>query len=158
MRTAFLLSFLSVLFSEAAGERTYLKDVNTTGLYATCPVTFVNITNLDQAHFLEFDNGQKLYFGSQDAVEAYKLNPKAYWLSPFELPLEGMDGKVGVPNFQGQTFYCPYSDEEMDIDMKTPRVVHRGGQNIYFCCFGCIATFWTDPATAWTPAAVKSKE
>eukprot|EP00617_Octactis_speculum_P022892 CAMPEP_0185766638 /NCGR_PEP_ID=MMETSP1174-20130828/38553_1 /TAXON_ID=35687 /ORGANISM="Dictyocha speculum, Strain CCMP1381" /LENGTH=152 /DNA_ID=CAMNT_0028450417 /DNA_START=13 /DNA_END=471 /DNA_ORIENTATION=- len=149
MRVFFLLATL--LLSQANGS--YLADVDTSGVFATCPVTLANITDLDASPVLEFDNGQKLYFSSEDAVIAYTTNPKAYWLSPFELPLDGMDGKVGVPNFMGETFYCPYSAEEMIIDMKTPRVVHRGGQNVYFCCFGCIASFWTDPASAWTPEA-----
>ena len=151
MRT-FLTLFVAMILSLASGK-SYLKDrVKDDSIYATCPVTLVNITDISTAVSLEFDNGQKLYFGSKDAVTAYVSNPKAYWLSPFEMPLEGMDGKVGVPNFMGETFYCPYSNEEMEIDMKTPRVVHRGGQNVYFCCFGCIATFWADPASAWTPS------
>ena len=116
---------------------------------AMCPVTGVNITDLETAPALTFSNGQQLYFGSEDALAAYKGNPRAYWLSPFETPLPGMDGKKGLPDLSGETRYCPYSNETMVIDMKTPRVVHRWGQNVYFCCFGCVSSFWTAPETAW---------
>ena len=105
--TRMKLSLIGFFFtvSAASAAKSYLKDVNTTGLYATCPVLGVNITSLDEAPSLTFDNGQKLYFGSEEAVVAYQTNPKAYWLSPFEMPLEGMDGKMGLPNFSGETFY-----------------------------------------------------
>lgn len=55
------------------------------------------------------------------------MNAHAYWLSPFELPLQGMDGKVGLPDFTNSTFDCPISGEEMTIAMQAPRVMHRGG-------------------------------
>ena len=56
---------------------------------AICPVLGINITDISSAPALTFDNGQKLYFASEDAVSAYTANPRAYWLSPFELPLPG---------------------------------------------------------------------
>mmetsp|Transcript_48952 Transcript_48952/g.98493 ORF Transcript_48952/g.98493 Transcript_48952/m.98493 type:complete len:155 (+) Transcript_48952:79-543(+) len=130
---------------------------NDTAPWATCPVTLVNIT-IDKAATLDFENGQKLYFGSEDAALAYNTNPRAYWLSPWELPLPGSDGKVGIPNWMGEIFYCPYSNETMVIDMKTPRMIHRGGQNIYFCCYGCIASFWTDPSTAFEGGSGRDDE
>ena len=56
---------------------------------------------------------QKLYFGSEEAVTAYSTNPRAYWLSPFELPMPGMDGKKGLPDMMGEEVHCPYSNETM---------------------------------------------
>ena len=41
------------------------------------------------------------------------------------------------------------SGEKLVVDMQTPRVVHKFGQPIYFCCWGCINHFWTDPASAF---------
>ena len=63
-----------------------------------------------------------------------------------------VEGLLTLPWILLQFTLSPYSGEEMVIDMKTPRVVHRGGQNVYFCCFGCVATFSADPASAWLPA------
>ena len=39
------------------------------------------------------------------------------------------------------------SGENITVDMKTPRVVHRHGQSVYFCCFGCVTAFWMDPTS-----------
>ena len=59
------------------------------------------------------------------------------------------DGARGLPDLRNQTLECPYSGEKMVIDMQTPRVVHKFGQPIYFCCWGCINHFWADPASAF---------
>ena len=48
---------------------------------------------------------------------------------------------------RGQAFKCPRSGENITVDMKTPRVVHRHGQSVYFCCFGCVTAFWMDPTS-----------
>ena len=53
----------------------------------------------------------------------------------------------GLPDFRGQAFKCPRSGENITVDMKTPRVVHRHGQSVYFCCFGCVTAFWMDPTS-----------
>ena len=112
---------------------------------AICPVTGQNITISDDTPTVEFKHGQKLYFQSKLAAEAYRKDPRDFWLSPRELPLPGLDGKRGLPDLRNETLYCPNSGEEMVISMKTPRVIHRYGQNVYFCCFGCVTSFWTEP-------------
>ena len=115
---------------------------------AKCPVTDdpINITDSTPAVF--FNNGQRLYFSTMTAARMYARAPRDYWLAPHDIPLQGMDGKRGLPDFRNKTLRCPYSDENMTISMQTPRVVHKGGQNIYFCCFGCVNSFWTNPASA----------
>ena len=69
MRT-FLTLFVAMILSLASGK-SYLKDrVKDDSIYATCPVTLVNITDISTAVSLEFDNGQKLYFASMAAADA----------------------------------------------------------------------------------------
>lgn len=114
---------------------------------ARCPVTGVNITVGNSTPTVHFKHGQSLYFSSHDAADKYRASPRDYWLSPHELPLSGLDGKRGLPDLRNETLQCPMSGESMLISMATPRVVHRHGQNVYFCCFGCVAGFWTDPAS-----------
>ena len=92
---------------------------------------------------------QFLFFSSQSAADKYRQSPRDYWLAPHDLPLPGMDGKRGLPDLRGETKYCPYSNETLHIDMPTPRVLHKHGQAVYFCCYGCVTSFWTDPATAF---------
>ena len=87
------------------------------------------------------------------------------------------DGARGLPDLRNTTVQCPlspasadgrcffspnrarpkidpaglrrFSGEKLVVDMQTPRVVHKFGQPIYFCCWGCINHFWTDPASAF---------
>jgi len=87
------------------------------------------------------------FFASAAAAAKYRAAPRDYWLGPHELPLPGFDGKRGLPDLRTTKARCPMSNETMVISMKTPRVVHRHGQNVYFCCFGCVAGFWTDPTS-----------
>ena len=112
---------------------------------AKCPVTGANITINQQTPAVTFKYGQKLYFSTEAAAATYKKYPRDFWLSPHDLPLPGLDGKRGLPDARNSTLLCPNSGEKMVISMKTPRVVHRYGQNIFFCCFGCVSAFWTDP-------------
>merc|ERR1712160_23978 len=101
---------------------------------ALCPVTGINMTITYQTPVVHFTNGQVLYFSTEQAASKYRDSPRDYWLSPHDLP--------------GETRNCPYSNETFTIDMPTPRVFHKHGQSLYFCCFGCISSFWTDPSTA----------
>ena len=100
---------------------------------------------LSPSHFLSAPTGQKLYFASKTAAAAYVSEPRDFWLGPHDLPLAGMDGKRGLPDMRHTNATCPESGEVFTIAMATPRVIHRGGQNLYFCCFGCVVTFWTEP-------------
>ena len=113
---------------------------------AICPVEGTNVTvGAANAHHVAFKNGQRLYFASAAAATAYRESPKSFWLSPFDSPLAGMDGARGLPDMRNQTLYCPSSNESMLISVHSPRVVHRHGQNIFMCCYGCITAMWRDP-------------
>ena len=114
---------------------------------AKCPVTGANITISAATPSIAFKNGQQLYFSSQQAAAAYHASPRDYWLAPHDLPLAGLDGKRGLPDLRNTTAKCPMSGETITINMSTPRVIHKHGQNVYFCCFGCVAGFWTNPAS-----------
>lgn len=116
---------------------------------ARCPVTGVNLTITSATPFVAFKNGQRLYFASKVSASAYSANAKAYWLSPFESPLPAPDGPRGLPDLRGSTVHCPYSNEEILVGMKSVRVVHRYGQAVYFCCHGCIASFWSNPQSSF---------
>ena len=115
---------------------------------ANCPVTGVAINITQSTPAVLFDNGQQLYFATTTAATLYARTPRNYWLSPHEKPLAGMDGKRGLPDLRNETRHCPFTNESMVISMQTPRVIHRHGQNVFFCCFGCVTSFWTDPASA----------
>jgi len=116
---------------------------------AVCPVTGQNLTIADDTDFVEFNNGQKLYFANPDSAEAYRTNPRVFWLSPFEQPVPMPDGGRGLPDLRGSTLYCPYSNETIEVDMHSLRFVHRHGQAVYFCCHGCATHFWNDPQSAF---------
>jgi hypothetical protein len=114
---------------------------------ANCPVTGKPIVITADTPAVAFHNGQRLFFADAAAARAYSDSPRDYWLAPHEMPLKGVDGKRGLPDFRNETMRCPSSNETMVISMRTPRVVHQGGQNVYFCCFGCVMGFWTDPTS-----------
>ena len=114
---------------------------------AKCPVTGANITISATTPSVAFKNGQHLYFSSTKAAAAYHASPRDYWLAPHDLPLAGLDGKRGLPDLRNTTAKCPMSGETITITMSTPRVIHKHGQNVYFCCFGCVTGFWTNPAS-----------
>ena len=82
---------------------------------ALCPVTGANLTITDATPSLAFQNGQKLYFASQEAADAYRNHPRAFLLSPFELPLPMPDGARGLPDLRGSLLQCPYSNETIDV-------------------------------------------
>lgn len=101
--------------------------------------------------FLEFKNGQRLWFKDAASAAAYRASPRDYWLAPHDRPLPPPDGLRGLPDLRGQTLHCPRSDEKFVVDMPTPRVLHKYGQAVYFCCFGCVSAFWDDPASLFAP-------
>lgn len=114
---------------------------------AICPVTGKTIDPITKnTPSVEFTHGQRLFFATEVAAKAYVESPRDYWLAPHDLPLPGVDGKRGLPDLRNETRLCPSSGENITIEMQTPRVVHKHGQNLYFCCFGCVMGFWTDPA------------
>ena len=115
---------------------------------ARCPVTgtevvFGGVASLPPS--VTFKHGQRLWFSSASAAAAYKASPRDYWLAPHDKPLPSPDGMRGLPDLRGENVTCPRSGEVVTVDMKSPRVVHKHGQAVYFCCFGCVATFWQDP-------------
>ena len=112
---------------------------------AKCPVTGEDIAIASSTASVQFTHGQKLYFSSENAASLYQKNPRNFWLSPHELPLKGPDGKRGLPDMRNATVVCPSSGENFTVTMSTPRVIHRYGQNVFFCCFGCVSEFWTNP-------------
>ena len=133
-----------VLLAVVMAEITFQYD----GKKAHCPVLLVDLSITNTTTHLAFDGGQKLFFGSEDAKSAYMANPRAYWMSPYDMP--NMDQMNGFPDVTGSTFLCPFSKESMNIGMQTPRVFHRSGQAIYFCCFGCVQKFWYEPESIFS--------
>ena len=115
---------------------------------AICPVSGDAIIIISSTPTVNFINDQQLFFSSETAATSYMKSPRDYWLAPHDLPLEGIDGKRGLPDLRNETRRCPFTNETMTISMQTPRVIHKHGQNVYFCCFGCVTSFWTDPSTA----------
>ena len=114
---------------------------------AICPVSGTKFTITKSSPSVSFKYGQKLFFSSPDAAKLYVDSPRDYWLSPHEKPLAGMDGKRGLPDLRNTTVRCANTGENITVAMDTPRVIHRYGQNVYFCCFGCVTQFWTDPSS-----------
>lgn len=122
-----------------------LKDVQGyDGGEAVDPVLLSNFTiDLHKTVALSIHGGQKLFFATEESKAAYVQNPRAYWLTPYDT----FDHPGGMPDVKDSTMLCPSSGEEMVIGMSTPRVVHRSGQAIYFCCYGCLSKFFADPST-----------
>mmetsp|Transcript_25613 Transcript_25613/g.49865 ORF Transcript_25613/g.49865 Transcript_25613/m.49865 type:complete len:340 (-) Transcript_25613:211-1230(-) len=112
---------------------------------ALCPVTGTSVNITSKTATVEFNNGQKLYFSSEEAAKEYRTSPRDFWLAPHDTPLSGVDGARGLPDLRGAHVQCPMSGENMTISMRTPRVDHKHGQAVYFCCHGCITAFWRDP-------------
>ena len=120
---------------------------------AFCPVTGAAINITAATPFLAFKNGQKLYFTTAKDAAQYRATPRDFWLAPTDMPLPGMDGMRGYPDFRGQIMHCPRSGEAMNISMQTPRVDHKHGQAVYFCCHGCVTAFWRDPTSLFAPVS-----
>jgi YHS domain-containing protein len=118
---------------------------------ANCPVTGHHLNITADTPFVNFVNGQQLYFASSQAASLYRATPRAYWLAPNDMPLPGMDGMRGLPDMRGMIRYCPRTNETLNISMSTPRVVQLGGQSVYFCCHGCVTAFWRSPTDFIAP-------
>lgn len=122
---------------------------------AKCPVTGADINITSSTPSVAFKNGQRLYFSTAQAATYYKDEPREFWLGPFDTAfiLPGLDGKRGLPDLRtlntGKELHCPFSNEAINVTMASPRVLHKWGQNLFFCCFGCITGFWADPASAF---------
>lgn len=146
-----LLILLRGLAVSAAGLDLYSKDGPPPGPTdeAWCPVTGKHLTITSTTPAVEFQNGQKLYFASDAMAQQYKTNPRAFILSPHELPLAAPDGMRGLPDLRGTTLLCPFSGEDIHVSMQSLRVDHRYGQAVYFCCNGCLTNFWADPQSAF---------
>lgn len=114
---------------------------------ANCPVTGEALNITSRTPSLAFKHGQRLYFISDAAAAAYRASPREYWLSPHDLPEPGMDGMRGLPDMRCQVLLCPRSAEPLNVSMKTPRVMQKHGQAVYFCCHGCVSAFWRDPTS-----------
>ena len=114
---------------------------------AFCPVTGEAIKITADTPAVAFKNGQQLYFHTADAATAYRYAPRNYWLAPTDMPLAAPDGMRGLPDLRGQTLLCPQSGENITVAMQSIRVDHKNGQAVYFCCHGCVMSFWTDPAS-----------
>jgi len=118
---------------------------------AYCPVSGAPINITASTPSVTFVHGQKLYFSSAQAAAQYRASPREHWLTPTDTPLPGPDGMRGLPDLRGRTLQCPRSGESLHVDMKTPRVDHKHGQAVYFCCHGCITAFWRDPQSLLAP-------
>ena len=84
---------------------------------------------------------------TEKAAKQYKDTPRDFWLAPHDMPPPGMDGMRGLPDLRGQILHCPRSNEAINVSIKTPRVMQKGGQAVYFCCHGCVTAFWRSPET-----------
>ena len=127
-----------------------LSRVNGSTTTARCPVTGA-LLQLDAPEpafaVVEFVGGQRLFVKDEQAADKYRETPRAYWLSPFQLPPPGDDGKRGLPDMQGRNVSCAVTPEDWLIvnTMNSARVMHVGGQCVYFCCQACATTFWRQP-------------
>ena len=123
---------------------------------AQCPVTHATINITSTTPTVTFiKSNQKLYFATEEAADAYRESPRAYWLDPYDLPPAGQDGKRGLPDMHGANVSCAVDGTMFLINtMESSRVMHVGGQCLYFCCNDCKISYWRDPAKFVQDAAV----
>lgn len=138
-----LLAVVLTFSGLALSVPSVLKDVQGyDGKDAIDPVLLTNFTiDLKKSTHLTVRGGQKIFFSSEESMAAYIVNPRVYWMSPFD----ALTSPKGAPDVRNSKMLCPSSGEEMIIDMQTPRIYMRNGQALYFCCWGCISTFWNNP-------------
>ena len=112
-----------------------------------CPVSRLQLNITATTPFVQFQgSNQRLYFSSLENVKKYQNHPREYWLDPFTLPPPGRDGKRGVPDMYGKNVSCAVDTTTFIVNpMSSSRVMHVGGQCIYFCCQACQVSFWRDP-------------
>eukprot|EP00912_Choanoflagellata_sp_UC4_P001798 UC4_evm6s1151 len=70
---------------------------------AFCPVTGKLLTINSTTPSIQFKNGQRIYFESTDSAATYRKSPREFWLSPSDLPLNGLDGATGLPDIRNET-------------------------------------------------------
>ena len=138
-----LIAVLFLLVPLVLGSPGILKDIQGyDGQLAVDPVLLSNITiDVKNSVHLAVHGGQKLFFETEGSRDAFKLNPRAYWMTPHD----EYSSPKGMPDVRDSKMLCPSSGEEMVIDMSTPRIIMRNGQALYFCCWGCLSSFWNDP-------------
>ena len=96
--------------------------------------------------YVKFIGGQRLYFSSERAASMYRHRPRRFWLAPNDLPLKGEDGYRGLPDMHNQTVRCAVSNTSFVVkQMDSPRMMHKGGQFVFFCCNNCWMSFWKSP-------------
>ena len=97
--------------------------------------------------------GQNVFFGSTEAAETFKADPKAFFLDGKSAPLA--DHPQGLPDMQGRSVNCPNGCGEIEVTASRPRIQLKHGQNIYISCFNCLNTILERPdryfgnITAW---------
>ena len=99
--------------------------------------------------YVGFKIGERLYFASALAAEAFKANtPGRIFLAPHDAPLPPPDGMRGPARHARRDEGVPaHGREKFVVGMPTPRVWIRHGQAVYFCCFGCVSACWADPTS-----------
>ena len=140
----FFTILFALLFHSIHSSSPYIYGSTTT---ATCPVTLQSINITKTTPYVTFiKSNQKLYFSSNEAATKYQNRPRQYWLSPFELPPPGKDGKRGLPDLHKQNVSCAVDGTDFLVNtMDSSRVMHLGGQCLYFCCGNCRTSFWREP-------------
>ena len=138
-----LLAVLLIFVTFASSVPGFFKDAQGyDGKEATDPVLLSKLTiDIEKSTHLTVHGGQKIFFASKESMAAFVASPRIYWMSPFD----ALQSPKGAPDVRNFTMLCPSSGEEMTIDMQTPRIYMRNGQALYFCCWGCLSTFWNDP-------------
>ena len=102
----------------------------------------------------------QLYFSSASAAAKYESNPRDFMLGPTDeatLAVLGEAAYSGYPDYRfpntNGTLACPFSGGGLNISMQTPRVFHKYGQAVYFCCYGCVVSFYLDPKSSFNKSA-----
>ena len=98
-----------------------------------------------------FESGQKIFVASEDAAAALKARMAEYFLQGADLPLAEYHG--GLPEMRNHTVMDPCSGGAVSVDLHTPRVQFRHGQNLYAADYRCINTFWIAMTHSGVPKA-----
>ena len=127
---------------------------------AFCPVTNTKLHLDTNAHtIVELQYGQKIYVINQAAASMYRNEPRKYFMSPFDKPLEGTDGYRGLPDQHNTTVSCPITNTSFTVkQMSSPRIMMKHGQFIYFCCMDCMMKFFIAPGKYIVGAGPKANE
>ena len=98
-----------------------------------------------------FESGQKIFVASEDAAVALKARMAEYFLQGADLPLAEYHG--GLPEMRNHTVMDPCSGGAVSVDLHTPRVQFRHGQNLYAADYRCINNFWVAMTHSGVPKA-----